>query len=97
MDIDATGTRQEELSGRDVTALRFYTTGRESLVTWRLGEAVFVYPIDGDAHLLGALALHRAISEHGIATFIAETKAKRRQYVDFRRVTAVQVRAPTGR
>ena len=49
LDIDATGTHQEELSGRDVTELRFYTTGMESLVTWRLGEAVFVYPVDGGA------------------------------------------------
>ena len=94
LDIDAAGTYQEELSGRDVTELRFYTTGMESLVTWRLGEAVFVYPVDGDSHLLRALALHRAMSEHGIATFVAETRGKRRQSLDFRRVTAVQVQAP---
>ena len=94
LDIKASGTYQEELSGRDVTELRFYTTGMESLVTWRLGEAVFVYPVDGDSHLLRALVLHRAMSEHGIATFVAETRGKRRQSLDFRRVTAVQVQAP---
>ncbi len=94
LDIRASGTYQEELSGRDVTELRFYTTARKSLITWRLKDTVFLYPVEGDTHLLGALALHRAMSEHGLATFIAEIKGKRREFIDFRRVTAVQVRAP---